>query len=138
MRLGASKYISLNPKEVTFSFGDFFFFKNFIVAEIYEGVHFSWDKVLKLVKEIYKHYGDDFKIAYISNRVNSYSIEPVTWMRLRKEGHIFVTAIAIVSYTELAVKMATLEKVFASASLKRCNSLAEAINWVSTLKEFRA
>ncbi len=138
MRLEESKYISLNPKKVSFSFGDFFFFNKFLVAEIYEGVHFSWDKVLKLVKEIYKHYGEDFKIAYISNRVNSYSIEPVTWMRLRENGHNFVTAIALVSYNEISVKMATLEKVFASASLKRCNSLAEAINWVNTLKEFRA
>ncbi len=136
MRLEDSVFISLQPKKITFPFGDFFFFEKFMVAEICEGIHFGWDKVMQLVQEAYNHYGANFKIAYISNRINSYSIEPVTWMKLRKNGHNFITAIAVVSYTDLAVKIATLEKVFASASLKRCTNLDEAIKWVRTLKEF--
>ncbi len=136
MRLEDSVFISLQPKKITFPFGDFFFFEKFVVAEICEGIHFGWDKVMQLVKEVYRHYGTNFKIAYISNRINSYSIEPVTWMKLREKGYNFIVAIAVVSYSDLGIKMATLEKVFASASLKRCYSLNEAIKWVGTLKEF--
>ncbi len=137
MRLEKSKFISLNPKKITFEFGDFYFFDKFMVAEIAEGVHFGWEKVMQLVTETYSFYGKNFKIAYLSNRIHSYSIELTNWSKLKKEGHNFVVAIAVVSYSDLGIKLATLEKVFAYSSLKRCKTLDEAVNWIYSLNELQ-
>ena len=136
MKLEDSKFIALNPKKISFPFGNFFFFEKFVVSEINEGEHFSWSKIQQVIEEINRFYGENFKIAHISNRIHSYSINPANWIKFHKQGYGFVVATAVVSYTDTAVKLATLEKLFSPNSLKRCKSLEEAIDWVSALKEF--
>lgn len=136
MKIEDSKFIALHPKKIIFPFGNFFFFEKFVVSEINEGEHFSWSKIQQVIQEINRFYGKNFKIAHISNRINSYSINPANWIKFYQQKYGTIVATAIVSYTETALKLATLEKIFAPNSLKRCKSLEEAINWVTTLKEF--
>lgn len=137
MKIEDSKYRFLEHKKIITSYGNFYFFKTFIVSELDEGIHFGWDKVSKLVEDIYNYYGENFKIVYISNRIHSYSIEPQTWINLRREGHDFVIASAIIVYDELNYNIAKLEKKFFGRGQKRCFSLDEAIKWVNTLDEFK-
>ena len=125
----------LEHKEVKFSFGNFYLFDKFIISELNEGVHFSWDKVLKVVEIIIENYGEDAQIAYLSNRVNSYSIEPQSWIDFYK-SYDFVIACAVVAYSDFKYLNATIEKHFFKNSLKRCNSLEEAITWIQNLREF--
>tara|TARA_R110000796_G_scaffold143009_7_gene259507 strand:+ start:53 stop:322 length:270 start_codon:yes stop_codon:yes gene_type:complete len=70
---------SLTYEKLTLDFGTNYLFENFIIMEVNEGVHFNFDKLNELLMEITAHYGFDKKLAYIANRVNSYSIDPILW-----------------------------------------------------------
>ncbi|MGE5943982.1 MAG: hypothetical protein ACM31G_06550 [Flavobacteriales bacterium] len=116
------------------SFGDFYFCEKFFVAEVHEGVHFEWEMIKKVMDKLLEFYGSGIKLGYISNRMNSYSINPQTWMKVDKEYNIIV-ACAIVTYSNISFMNATLEKRFYKKSIKRCLSLDEAINWILNIKE---
>jgi len=136
MRFEQSKYFNLlNHSKVEFSFGDFYLLDNFIISELHEGIHFDWDKIQEVIGVLLDYYGSGFKIGYISNRVESYSIEPQLWMNFH-EDYDFIVASAVISYTDFNYMNATIEKHFTKNSLKRCTTLDEAIHWVQNLKEF--
>ncbi len=136
MRFEDSKYFKeLEHKKLEFGFGDFYLCNHFFVSEIHEGKHFDWNKVKLVLPMIIEHYGEDGKVVYISNRINSYSSEPQSWEKLLKK-HRLIIASAIVYYNKFSFINATLEKHFSKISIKRCLSLDEAIEWVGKLKEF--
>ncbi len=126
----------LDHKALILSFGKFYLLGNFIISEIHEGVHFDWDKIQELAAELINHYGYNISIGYISNRINSYSIDLHLWTNFNKEFG-FIVASAIVVHNDLSYMNATLEKQFSGKSLKRCSSLDEAINWIQNLDEFK-
>ncbi|MCX7548326.1 hypothetical protein OS188_10225 [Xanthomarina sp. F1114] len=137
MKFENSKYSKLlRNSKIEFSFGTFFFLDKFIISELNEGIHFNWDKIEIVISAIAEHYGDNFKVGFISNKVNSYSIEPHLWVRFYKE-YDFVLASAMVTYNPFGYKNATLEKHFSEKSLKRCKSLEEAVDWILGLEEFK-
>ena len=103
--------------------------------EVNEGEHFNWDKLNILLDALRDHYGNHKALAYIANRVNSYSIDPVLWSYFDKDDSILVAA-SIVSYSDSSFMNANIEKHLAKIPLKRAHSLGEAINWVQRLKEF--
>ncbi|AUS06802.1 hypothetical protein [Pseudotamlana carrageenivorans] len=114
-------------------FGNFYLCEKFIISEIHEGVHFDWNKIMLATKDIIGYYGGDAKVAYISNRVNSYSTDPQDWANVT-ENTTQITATAIVSYSSMSELNASLEKHFAKLDMETCNSLEEAITWVMNLK----
>lgn len=126
----------LNFKKISLSFGNFYLLDNFTIAEINEGIHLDWNKIEELINHLVLYYGEDIRIGYLTNRVNSYSIEPQSWIKFEKE-YGFIVASAIVVYNDFAFINATLEKQFAKSSIKRCNSLDQAISWMQNLKEFK-
>ncbi len=125
---------SLNPHKVELPFGNYFFCKKFVIAEPFEGIHFTWKNASLLIDKIFEYYGEDVRIAYIANRINAYSIDPQNWQKLEKQYDLLVAS-AIVSYNNGSYLSASVEKQFTSASIKRCFSLDEAIKWVNALKE---
>ncbi|MEO8773863.1 MAG: hypothetical protein ABI371_05990 [Gelidibacter sp.] len=136
MRFEESKYFNLLPhSKIEFSFGNYYLFDNFVISELHEGVHFHWDKILEVIGALMDYYGEGIRIAYISNRVYSYSIEPQLWYRFHKEFDFFI-ATATIAYNDFAYINASLEKQFTKISFKRCDNLDEAIAWVKNLKEF--
>lgn len=136
MNFESSAYFDSIPHvKYTLSFGNFYFMENFMIAEFNEGIHYDWEKLLQVVELFKTHYKDpNKKIAYISNRVNCYSMEPILWSKLEK-NYDFIFASATVSYSASNYMNATIEKQFTSNSLKRCKSLAEAIKWCENLEE---
>jgi hypothetical protein len=131
-----SKYFNLLPNsKIEFSFGTFFFLDKIIISELHEGIHFDWDKIEQVISEIAEHYGDNFKVAFLSNRINSYSIEPQLWVDFYKDYH-FIVATAIVAYNDFNYKNSALEKHFSKNSIKRCETLDEAMEWIQNLNEF--
>lgn len=80
------------------------------------------------------HCGYHKTLAYIANRVNSYSIDPVLWSYFDKDDSILIAA-SIVSYRDSTFLSANIEKQIAAIPLKRAQSLDEAIEWVNQLKE---
>ena len=136
MRFEISKYFNLLPhSKIEFSFGNYYFFENFVISEINEGIHFDWDKILEVIGALMDYYGKEIRIAYISNRVHAYSIEPQLWYKFHKEFDFFI-AIATVAYSDFSYINASIEKQFTKISLKRCDDLDQAVSWVHHLKEF--
>ena len=136
MQVKDSKFFDkLTHKEVNLSIGKFYFLRTFFVAELNEGVHFDWEKVTKVMAEVINYYGENAKLAYLSNRINSYSMNPHSWKKVHDVYGIIVAS-AIVSYNNFGLMNATLEKNFSEKSIKRCNNLEEAIAWIYNLREF--
>jgi len=138
LKVENSSYINLKHKKVVFPFGEFYFFENFIIGELYDGIHFDFINALIVIEEIYKYYQKDFKIVYIANRINSYSTDPQTWTNLQKEvGVDFLIAAALIVYNDISFKVAAVEKQISKTYLKRCVSLDEAINWALNIVELK-
>lgn len=129
MRFEESKYFSLLPhSKIEFSFGTYYLCENFVIAEIDESVHFDWDKILEVIGALLDYYGENLSIGYVSNRIQSYSVEPHLWIRFHKEFD-FIIATAIVSYNNFASIGVGFEKQFIKRSLQACADLHSAISW---------
>ena len=117
--------------EINYSFGDFYLFDTFIVGEIHEDVHISWNEHGKMIAEelsnLYDNNGKD--LVYISNRVNDYSLVPTDWKKFFKLSYN-LKAYGIVSYTKTGYFNAMLERMFVNTKLRWFNSLEDAIAWV--------
>jgi hypothetical protein len=90
--------------------------------------------IKKVMDKLVAFYGKDIQLGYISNRVNSYSVDPQTWIKVDAEYSVIIAS-AIVTYSDIAFMNATLEKKFYKKNIKRCLSLEEAFNWVINLEE---
>lgn len=121
-------------EKLVLKFGTNYLFENFFIMEVNEGVHFNYKKLNILLTEIRKHYGNHKQLAYIANRVNSYSIDPVLWSYFDEDDSILIAA-AIVSYRDVTYLSANIEKQMASIPIKRSHDLDSAIDWVNRLKE---
>jgi hypothetical protein len=138
MRFEDSKYFSLiKTKKFEFPFGNFYISDQILISELNEGIHFDWDKIIQVIDVVYDYFGEFKKIAYISNRIYSYSIEPQLWLKFY-EDYNFIVATATVSYSDFNYMNSTIEKLFSKTSLKRCSDLDEAIEWIQNLEEFKS
>ena len=125
---------SLSYEKMILDFGTNYLFDKFFIMEVNEGVHFNSDTLNTLLAEIRKHYGSHRQLAYIANRVNSYSIDPVLWSYFDEDDSILIAA-AIVSYRDSTLMSANIEKQLSSISMKRSTTIEEAIDWVIGLAE---
>ncbi|MDO1500801.1 hypothetical protein Q2T40_11735 [Winogradskyella maritima] len=135
MKFEASPIAKSQPyQRIELPFGNYFLLDNYFVMEVHEGEHIDTEKVAVLIESLITHYGSRKKLAYIANRINNYSIDPILWSYFDAEDNILVAA-SIISYRESTAMSATLEKELASISIKRASNLDEAVEWISTLKE---
>lgn len=136
MKFEDSEYFkSLIHYKLEMSFGNYYLLENFFVGELNEGTHFGWEEAKIIATELTAFYGDNPKLVFISNRINDYSVDPQNWARIEKEYSIMFAS-AIIVYSTPSFLNASLEKRFATNSIKRCRSIKEAINWANSLKEF--
>lgn len=137
MKFEDSKYYNtLISKKVILKSGILYFSKHFCISEINEGVHLGFKESQEIMITLVEHYGENLKIGFISNRINSYSIDIREWIKFN-EAYDFLIATAIVTYNDLNFNIAKIEKYLSNTSIKKCNSLNEAINWIVDLKEFK-
>lgn len=120
----------------TLDFGEFYFFNKFVIAEMNYGIHLCWTKILEVIKAIHLHYGTNCKIGYISNKTNSYSFEPNLWDNFFKDYDFLIASVSVY-YSDINYINATLEKQFSKKSLKRSESIEEAVSWVLNLEELK-
>ncbi|MBU3822993.1 hypothetical protein KO566_13055 [Flavobacteriaceae bacterium XHP0103] len=136
MKFESSRYYKLlKSHKIQTPYGDFYFCDKFYLAEIYEGVHLDYGKIKNLMSHLVDFYGDK-KIGFISNRINSYSIDPHLYSKIDEEFDKIVAS-AFVTYTNISYMNATMEKRFSKKSIKRCMFLDEAIDWVLNIKELK-
>lgn len=112
------------------SCGIFYFFEDFIISEINEGVHFDWETAQDIIELALDHYGSGSKISYISNRVHSYSIEAQDWLKFFKSRHT-LRSFAVVTYSKSGLINVMMEKIFFKSRIKTFENLYDATEWVS-------
>ncbi|TBN04744.1 hypothetical protein EYD45_05645 [Hyunsoonleella flava] len=118
-------------KELNYPFGDVFIFKGFVVAEIKQGVVVSWmEHARHFVQDVAYYLGTDGKdVVYISNRINSYSVKAVDWLKFFKSDYS-MKAYCVVSNNPMNKMNLMVENLFFNNKIKHFMSLYEAINWV--------
>lgn len=135
MRFETTNYFKNNHSyKHVLSFGTFYLCENFYVAEINEGAHIDHENLKELMQDLVSFYGKNSKIGVIANRINAYSTNPQSFNKIDAEFNI-VSASAFVLYSDLAFGNASIEKMITNKSIKRCESLNEAIEWISNLEE---
>ncbi len=115
-------------QELNYSFGDFYLFEHFVVAEIKKDIVFNWKEHAKTVVEdlsdLYEQDGKD--IIYISNRINDYSVVPTDWIHFFKFSYS-LKGYYIVSKNGKAMQNTLLEKLFFKSKMQTFNNLDKAI-----------
>ena len=135
IKVEGSKYRDHFLKKLEFEFGNFYIFEEYVIGEVAEGVHFNWSLAEQVIHSVYDYFGTkDIKVAYISNRVNSYSVQPKDWMQFFKERHL-IKCIAVVAYNKLGWMSVVLEKIFSNAPIKKFKDMDSAIDWAIHCKE---
>lgn len=128
MKVEISSYINYEHEMICLPFGKFYFFEKFVISELDEGVHFDWNRVKILSEIMLTHYGRGRNLIYISNRVNSYSIEPQSWLKFDNEYNFF-KASGIIAYDKKGGLSVVLERLFSKERIKLFSSLKDAVEW---------
>ena len=114
-------------KERIDGLGEFEFYKSYFIGRIDEGSNAGADFVDNLSALIQKHYSGQ-PIIYISDRVNSYSIDPVATMDLISRNNICYAG--IVTYEQQQMDNYPYEeKTIRGVSMRQFNSLDSAVTW---------
>lgn len=108
--------------------GTFHFFKDFIISEISEGVNFNWQLAQEVIKLAENHYGENTKVAYISNRHYSYSLVPQDWLKFFNARNS-ISAFAVVSYNKKERSDILIERLFFKSKIRKFFDLNQAIEW---------
>ncbi len=110
-------------------FGSVTFLENIQIAELNEGILFDIPHNQELLELARKRFSDK-PYGYISNRVNSYSVNPM--IHLESANVHNLVAIAIVSTNPVVKQNSIIEKQFFrnSSSFEVFETLDEAINWM--------
>ncbi|SHH50794.1 hypothetical protein [Winogradskyella jejuensis] len=126
---------SINYRKGTLSFCDYYAADKFIIVEVNQGVHFDEEKLETLIEEFIDIYPPTQQLAYITNRINNYSSDPILWNYL--DNDIPVVGAAIVTYRDSTLLSANIEKHISKISVKRAYTIEEAIGWALRLKELQ-
>ena len=114
--------------------GNFQFYTNIIVGEFAEGVHVTRLNALKPIQLAQKTYEDNRPFVYISNRLNSYSIDPVGYTEVVGMFPNF-KGFAIVSQNKYRRMLAAVEKLFIKKPISVFHNIEEAFEWSNELLE---
>lgn len=118
-----------NIREVReFEFGTYYFFDSLVISEINEGVVLKWKMAEKAVKASKEFYGENEPIAYIANRINSYTVAPTDWVKFYNNRHA-LSYYCTVGSTKGSLPSTLLEKMFFNGSLQQFDVLEDAIEW---------
>ncbi len=114
---------------IELDFGKITIIDNILIAELNEGILFDVEnnrKLLNLGNKIFK----GMPYGYISNRVNSYAVNPMIY--LESSSTINLKAIAVVSNNLVCQQNTLLEKQFYKDedSFEVFETLEAAINWI--------
>ncbi|SNY95108.1 hypothetical protein [Flagellimonas pacifica] len=109
-------------------FGVFYFFDGLVISEIKEGVVFNWAMAEKIIAIAYEIIGKDEPIAYISNRINNYSVVPSDWLKFYTHRH-HLELYSVVSNTKSGFASLLLEKMFFRNNIQQFPNLESAIEW---------
>lgn len=107
-----------------------FIFKNYLINQIKDGVQVNLEHVEVLRKMIQENFGDR-KMVYISNRNQSYSVDPLVYPQVARIHNL--VGMAIVTKTQVNKTNAEFEKMFYNKEFGIFETLEESIIWAAQL-----
>ena len=112
--------------------GKFYFYSNVVVGEFAEGVHVTIENATQAIQWAQEICGKDQRFVYISNRLHSYSMDPVG---ARKVVSLFPNLIgfAVVSKNKYRRMFVSLEKIFIKKTISVFYNLEDAFSWADEL-----
>ncbi|MCP4188974.1 MAG: hypothetical protein GY763_15315 [Gammaproteobacteria bacterium] len=114
-------------QETISGFGNFEFYDKYFIGRIYEGVNAGNEFVDHLTDLIQKHYSGR-PIIYISDRINSYSLDVVATTDLIRRNKIHFSA--IVAYTPIQEELYSYEKkCIEGTDIYLFSNLDAALSW---------
>lgn len=109
-------------------YSEVFIFEHYLVNQIKGGQVVVHKHVEVLKKMITRHFFDR-ELMYISNRVNSYSVDPLIYREIAKIENLI--GLAIVVDTDMKMKTAMYEKQFYSKPYEVFYTMNDAIIWTA-------
>ena len=112
--------------------GRFVFYENISITEVSEGTHVTFEKIAHMLQFAEDVYGNDIPFVYISNRIHSYSIDPLGYYEAIK---MFpnLKAYAIVSQNDRRRMLFVLEKLFIKKPIRVFDNLEKAVEWAEQI-----
>lgn len=108
--------------------GDLYFYDDYIISEVHEGVTIMHKDSLEILNLVHKHYGFKKPYGLISHRLNSYSVNLSELLPIAHEFGLLV-ANAVVAYTEISLKNFEIEKRVLMLKGESFRNMDEAIKW---------
>ncbi|WP_452225953.1 hypothetical protein [Lacinutrix cladophorae] len=105
-------------------------FENYLIMEINQGETVTVEDNEKLIKLTETFYSDQ-EFVYITNRVNSYAVNPAVYFETKKIKNLI--GFAVVSEKEIDMSNALIEKLFFDKPFEMFKELDEAISWANTI-----
>ncbi|PQJ21419.1 hypothetical protein [Nonlabens xylanidelens] len=115
-------------KHYDIGYADIFIFKLYLIVQVKEGYSVEVDDIDIFHALIENHFSDQ-KFIYISNRVYSYSVNPLIYPKVAAVENLI--GMAVVADNGIKIKTASFEKNFLSKPFIICSTLDEAIIWAS-------
>jgi len=113
--------------------GTFYFFDNFVIAEINEGVHIDLQSSKEFFKVANSFFGKEKPFGYVSNRINHFSVSPLDFANysLKLEN---IKAFCAITYDNYYDKMnVEIERRFYTKPFYSTNELEDAVNWTNSI-----
>ena len=102
-------------------------YDNYMVAIFDEGATLTLERAYQIIGISEIHFRDR-NFGYVSNRINSYAIDPTVYTYLRQLDNL--KAFAIVSNKEVDMHNFHIEKLFYKNAMKLFLDYQKAVNWV--------
>ena len=110
-------------------FGDLFFYDDFLITEIYEGMTIGSNEFNDIFNLCLEVYGPDKPYGIVSHRLFSYSVNIFELIPISNKFKV-VIANAVVAYTDFSLKNFELEKQLLKFEGKFFNNLDSGITWI--------
>lgn len=123
--MGIIKYLSTEDTEC-------FIFDDFLINQIKEGVVVE-PKHNEELNNVIKEYFSGKDMVYVSNRVKSYSVNPLIYAETEAIPNL--VAIAMIPKTDVMRKNAEYERNFYDKPYEIFDTLTEAMTWVQSILE---
>lgn len=120
-------------KEINYKDGDVFIFKHFVVAEMNYGIVYTWEDHAKPIVEEVTNFldTDGSNLIYISNRINSYSVNPSDWLKFFTNNYN-LKGYGVVSQSKSSLLNTAIENLFFKKKIKRFSDLNTALQWAQS------
>lgn len=118
-----------DPIVCTLKSGKYYFYDDYLISEIGEGVTVGKESILQILNLVNEHFGTDKPYGVVSNRLNSYSIDLSELIPIANKFGRFI-ANAVVAYADVALNNFEIEKRLLRLNGQSFFSLNDAIEWV--------